>query len=118
MSSCTVCHIEYPSEDLARSQEFCEKIFGWQFRQFGDSMIVFSAGDGHIGGFAKGSRATGRMVPAVCYKVSDLDATLAQAQGLGAEVVDAKHPVPGVGQYASFKAPDGNEFGIVQFDSE
>ena len=78
-------------------------------------MLVFDTPEGHIGGFTKGSRPTGRACPQVSYRVDDLDDTLATAQKLGAQVVDEKRPVPGVGFYAGVVAPDGNEFGLVEF---
>lgn len=115
MASCTVCHIEYRSADLAESQRFGEQAFGWEFRQFGDSMIVFGTPEGHIGGFVKGERPEGRMHPEVDYKVESIDGFLEKVSGLGAVVVSEKRPVPGVGWYASILAPDGNEFGLVEF---
>lgn len=115
--SSTVCHIEYPSEDFASSQKFCEAMFGWEFRSFGEDMMVFSVDGNHIGGFSKKPRATGPMCPEVCYKVDDVDVKVEQAIALGGRVSAEKHPVPGVGFYASVLAPDGNEFGMVQFTS-
>jgi predicted enzyme related to lactoylglutathione lyase len=115
--SCTVCHIEYKTEDLAASQRFCEQTFGWEFRSFGDSMIVFGTPEGHIGGFVKGERP-GRAAPDVCYKVEALDEFVANAKSHGATEGNPKHPVPAVGWYASIIAPDGNEFGLVEFTDQ
>ena len=109
------CHIEYSTEDLTISRAFAEKVFGWTFREFSEEMVVFGTGDEHIGGFMKGRRPHNRMSPGVSYEVSDLDATLQLALELGAAVGDQKRPVPGVGFYASVIAPDGNEFGMVEF---
>jgi uncharacterized protein len=114
----TVCHVEYPSEDLEVSRKFAEGLFGWEFRPFGDRMMVFSTAAGHIGGFMKGSKPAARMCPGVSYIVDDLDASLEKAQALGGRIGDEKHPVPGVGYYASVIAPDGNEFGMVQFTEQ
>jgi predicted enzyme related to lactoylglutathione lyase len=113
--SCTVCHIEYKTEDLAASQRFCEDTFGWDFRALGDTMVVFGTPDGHIGGFVKGDRPSGKAAPEVCYKVDSLDDFVANAKSRGASDGAPKHPVPGVGWYASIVAPDGNEFGLVEF---
>lgn len=114
----TVCHIEYRTEDLGQSQSFCEAMFGWDFKAFGDSMVVFGTPEGHIGGFVKGERSPGRGNLEVCYKVEALDQFLEKAIGLGARAGNAKHPVPGVGWYASIIAPDGNEFGLVEFTEQ
>jgi predicted enzyme related to lactoylglutathione lyase len=111
----TVCHIEYRTEDLAASQKFCETMFGWDFRAFGDSMVVFGTPEGHIGGFVKGERSSGKANPEVCYSVDALDDFVEKAKSHGATVGNEKHPVPGVGWYASIIGPDGNEFGLVEF---
>ena len=114
----TVCHIEYKTDDLAASQKFCEAAFGWDFRAFGDAMVVFGTPEGHIGGFVKGERPTSKASPEVCYKVESLDAFIEHATKLGASLANPKHPVPGVGWYASITAPDGNEFGLVEFTDQ
>jgi predicted enzyme related to lactoylglutathione lyase len=116
--SSTVCHIEYKTEDLEGSQRFCEKAFGWDFRSFGDSMIVFGTPEGHIGGFVKGAKPTVGPEPEVCYRVDSLDPFIELAQSLGAKVVNARREVPGVGFYASIQAPDGNGFGVVEFTDQ
>jgi uncharacterized protein len=116
--SCTVCHIEYRTSDLDASQKFCETFFGWDFRAFGDAMRVFGTPEGHIGGFIKGESTGGRANPEVCYKVDSLDGSLEQAQSLGATMGNPKNAVPGVGWYASIVAPDGNEFGLVEFTEQ
>ncbi|MFI5386796.1 MAG: VOC family protein [Fimbriimonadales bacterium] len=118
MSNCTVCHIEYKSEDLAASQKFCEQIFGWEFRSFGPDMVVFNTPEGHIGGFVAGSRPNDRGGIEVFYKVDSVDATVENSTKLGATVRVAKHAVPGVGWSASILAPDGNEFGLVEFTEQ
>ncbi len=115
MAHCTVCHIEYKSEDLKASQRFCEQAFGWEFRSFGDDMVVFNTPEGHIGGFVKGARPQGRPSPEVSYRVDSVDSFVQAATPLGASIVTEKRPVPGVGFYASIQAPDGNEFGLVEF---
>lgn len=118
MANCTVCHIEYKSADLAASQKFCEQTFGWEFRSFGDDMIVFSTEDGHIGGFVTGERPTGKANPEVSYKVGSLDDFVKSALAHGATQGTEKRPVPGVGWYGSVFSPDGNEFGLVEFTDQ
>lgn len=118
MANGTVCHIEYSSADLEVSRRFGERAFGWDFRPFGDDMMVFGTSEGHIGGFMKGSRPPGKADPEVCYKVESVDEFLAHAGSLGASVVSGKKPVPGVGWYASILAPDGNVFGVVEFTEQ
>src|SRR5947209_8137827 len=115
MSSCTVCHIEYSTEDMGASRRFCEGLFGWEFREFGDTMQVFGTPEGHIGGFTKGGRSTGGMSPEVSYRVESVDGMVEKAKQLGGAVSTEKRAVPGVGFYAAILAPDGNEFGLVEF---
>jgi predicted enzyme related to lactoylglutathione lyase len=113
-----VCHIEYQTEDLAASRRFCEQAFEWEFKAFGDSMIVFGTPEGHIGGFVKGGRPEAKSSPEVCYKVDSLDQFVKNAEALGACLENPKKEVPGVGWYASILAPDGNVFGLVEFTDQ
>ena len=82
----TVCHIEFDVTDIARSQSFYEGLFGWSFRAFGD-MVVFAAGDDHIGGMTKVDAVRAGASPSVWFDVTDIDEKLATAAKLGAKTL-------------------------------
>ncbi|MEI2715253.1 MAG: VOC family protein [Nocardioides sp.] len=54
----------------------------------------------------------------VYFNVEDADATSAQAQGLGAQVVQAPFDVPGVGRMAVLQDPQGAYFNLMQNPAE
>ncbi|MBX7131734.1 MAG: VOC family protein [Fimbriimonadaceae bacterium] len=110
----TICHIEFDVTDIARSQSFFEALFGWSFRAFGD-MVVFAAGDDHIGGMTKVDTVKAGDSPSVWFDVADLDEKLATAAKLGAKTLSEKNMLPGVGFTAQVADPDGNPIGLVQF---
>ncbi|MFN8220011.1 MAG: VOC family protein [Fimbriimonadales bacterium] len=115
MAKHDVCHIEWQSTDLSRSQAFFEGLFGWDFRSFGDTMVVFGTGEKHIGGLMKADRVEVGSSPSVWFDVDDIDAMCEKAVGLGGKVHAEKGPVPGVGFSAVVTDPDGNQVGLVQF---
>lgn len=110
----TVCHIEFDVTDLHRAQAFYEGLFGWSFRSFGE-MVVFAAGDEHIGGMTRVDEVKAGASPSVWFDVVDLDEILAKATHLGAKSLAEKQMLPGVGFTAQVADLDGNPIGLVQF---
>ena len=116
MSKNTVCHVELQVTDLNQAQEFFGSIFDWQFRAFGDSMVLFGSGDTHVGSFSKVERVTPASYAVAWIEVEDVDATLAAAVGAGGSITAPKQAVPSVGWSGEFVDLNGNPVGIVQFD--
>lgn len=110
-----VCHIEYTTTDLARSQAFYEGLFAWTFRSFGDDMVVFGQGEKHIGGLVRTDARTPGTSPTVWFEVEDVDAMAAKAVSLGGALTKPRAEVPHVGWSATVTDPDGNTVGLVQF---
>jgi len=46
-----ICHVEFPSRNLAESQEFYEELFGWKMEPMGDDYVLFMPWGGPGGGF-------------------------------------------------------------------
>lgn len=109
-----ICHVEFEVTDLERAQHFFEVLFGWTFRPFGD-MVVFGAGEDHVGGLTKVDAPRPGGTPSVWFDVEDLDGVLAKAAGMQAKVLAEKHPLPGIGYSAQIADPDGNPVGLVEF---
>jgi predicted enzyme related to lactoylglutathione lyase len=110
-----ICHIEFQVTDVARSQAFYEGLFGWTFRSFGGDMVVFGAGEKHIGGLQKTDKVEASNSPSVWFDVEDVDAMLEKAIGLGGKLIEAKKAVETVGFSGQVADPDGNAVGLVQF---
>jgi uncharacterized protein len=115
MACNTVCHVEFDSTDLERSQRFYEGLFGWKFRQFTDQMVVFGTDDGHVGGLEKVDAVSPGSTPSVWFQVADIDTCLSKVPGLGGSVLRPKGDLPHVGWSAQAADPDGNPVGLVQF---
>ncbi|MGE0002022.1 MAG: VOC family protein [Fimbriimonadaceae bacterium] len=118
MDNGSLCHVEYFVTDLARSQAYYAALFGWDFRAFGDSMVVFGQGDCHIGGLMLKSNSELAIggSPSLWFKVGSLERAGEASQALGGGGLSDKHPVPGVGMSAVVTDPDGNAVGLVQYD--
>ena len=111
----TICHIEFEVTDVPRAQAFFEGLFGWTFRSFTDSMVVFGNGSDHIGGLQRVDKVETGATPSVWFQVADLDDYMAKASALGGSVVSGRAEVPHVGWSAQVADPDGNRVGIVQY---
>lgn len=111
-----ICHIEYEVTNIERAQAFYQGLFGWEFRQFMPTMVVFGQGENHIGGLMLVDSVTPGKSPSIWYKVGSLEECTAKAVKFGGTAPEEKHPVPGVGWSLSVYDPDGNQIGLVQYD--
>ena len=118
MAMNTVCHVEFDSTDLARSQRFFEGLFGWNFRAFGDRMMVFGTDEGHVGGLEKKETVVPGSSPSVWFQVADIEAYAAKASLVGGSVIRGKKELPHIGWSAQIADPDRNPVGLVQFAEE
>jgi predicted enzyme related to lactoylglutathione lyase len=110
-----ICHIEFEVLDLPRAQAFYAGMFGWQFRQFMDTMVVFGDGEKHIGGLTKVDSIAPGKSPSVWLEVASVEEALAKAKSLGGSVLGEKSEVPTVGFSGVVGDPDGNRVGVVEF---
>jgi predicted enzyme related to lactoylglutathione lyase len=122
-----VVHFEIQASDPVPLVRFYAELFDWAFRKWEGPMDywLIETGPGSQVGInggllpRRGPRPIeGQAVNAfVCtVGVDELDATLARALELGAEVAVPKMAVQGVGWLAYFKDPDGNIVGIMEGD--
>ena len=115
MTKHTIVHVELPVADAKASQAFYSDLFGWEFKpdeRFDYTM--FQAGEGPGGGFSKLGE---HLDPGDVFgyvNTDDIDATVAQAESLGANVVQPKMEIPGAGWVAIFTDPTGNRIGLWQ----
>lgn len=111
---------ELMTRDTARAQEFYGKVFGWapdpmDMGQMG-VYTVFKVGERGVGGMmAMPPQAEG--VPpnwGVYFAVDDCDASVAKAQGLGAQLVVPPTDIPGTGRFATMIDPQGAAFSVIK----
>lgn len=115
-----VVHFEIYGSDRVKLSAFYEKVFGWHIQQ-DDSMdygmIDTHGGRGFNGAVTSVSEAHQQGI--VLYvEVENIDASLAQAVELGAEVLVPVTEIPEVVTFAMFVDPHGNVTGIVRGNGE
>ena len=109
-----ICYIEIPANDVGRSAEFYETVFGWRIRQRSDGSIAFDDTTGEVSGtWVRGrppAAAPGLMVHIMVDSVAEtVNAVIAQ----GGEIVQ---PIGGDAPEitARFRDPAGNVLGLYQ----
>lgn len=123
-----VSHFEIPGDDPEKLAQFYSRLFDWKIEKVpGDFeywMVhtVPSGPDGapeEPGGINGGlyRRQAAEQRPINYVTVDNVDAYLARAAELGAQVAMGKMAVPGMGWFAQLVDPDGNPFAIWQNDA-
>jgi predicted enzyme related to lactoylglutathione lyase len=110
-----ICYIEIPAIDVAESQEFYTKVFGWNTRTRGDGSVAFDDGVGEVSGTWKKGRPPSSGEPGflIYIMVDDAVATVKTITAAGGEIVQ---PIGGDANEitARFRDPAGNILGIYQ----
>ena len=110
-----VVHFAVYADDPERAMGFYSAVFGWRFEAWGPPgfwRVFTGEGPGLTEG-ALSQRVREKVVGApnayrCTISVSDVDATLAQVEAHGGEVVSATAHIPGVGSVAEFRDTEGN----------
>lgn len=121
-----VVHFEIHANDPERAARFYSELFGWEIQKWGgnaDYWVIRTGPDGQPGingGLLRrrGGQSGDAVIAYVCsIDVSSVDQYTKRATELGATLAVPKMAVPGVCWLAYCKDPDGNLFGMTQFDS-
>lgn len=114
-----IVHFEIPADDPARAMAFYGKAFGWTFDKWEGPMdywmIKTGEGPGIDGGLMK--REAPGQPPTNVVAVPSVDDSTKAIVAAGGAVMAPKMAVPGIGWTAYFTDPEGNAFGIMQFDA-
>jgi len=109
-----ICYLELPADDVQRSADFYQKVFGWNVRTRGDGKLAFDDGVGEVSGSWVVGRppaaAPGLMVYIWCGSV---EKTIEAITANGCEIVQPVGGDPGE-ITARFLDPGGNIIGIYQ----
>jgi uncharacterized protein len=110
-------HVEIPSSDVGKAEEFWSGLFGWQFQAFEGSptpyhMTRFTDSQG---GALYQPDPPDKRGPRVYFDVDDIRASTSRVRELGGDAGEAM-PVPQMGWFAVCSDPEGNEFGLWQTD--
>lgn len=105
-------YVEFPSSDLSKTKTFFEKVFGWQFVDFGTEYTSFSD-QGLDGGFFKSDLCslTSSGSALIVFYSANLVETYEKVKGAGGAIVHEIFEFPG-GHRFHFTEPCGSEFAV------
>lgn len=101
-------YIEFPATNLPAVRAFYEKVFGWEFTDYGPDYTSFV--DGRLGGGFYNAPAAGTGTLVVIY-AANLEAMLAKVTEAGAVLTKDVFSFPG-GRRFQFRDPGGNELAV------
>ena len=109
-----ICYIEIPTDDIEKSVEFYQKVFGWNIRKRSDGIIAFDDGVGQVSGTWRMDRLPVKDDSMMVHiMVADMEKTIAAIIKNGGKIV---RPVgmdpPEI--TAWFTDPAGNVMGLYQ----
>jgi uncharacterized protein len=114
MASDLLAHAEIPSTNLDRSKEFFSKLFGWEFKAFGNGYLLYNTHKGFTLGLRKSDSIAKGDTTIFHIRVNALEEYMNKAKELGGDIFRGKTIIPVMGAYALIKDPDGNIIGLYQ----
>lgn len=110
-----IVHIEISSKDRAAMKKFYGEVFAWEFQDYDEmNYTTFTAEGGTGGGFnpVTAENPAGTITPYI--NTADIADTVKKIKAAGCEVVMEPSEIPGVGHFAVFRDPSGNEMALLQ----
>jgi predicted enzyme related to lactoylglutathione lyase len=115
MSHGKICYLEIPANTAEASAQFYGSIFGWNVRPRGDGELAFDDPAGVSGTWVKESDRTPDEQTRVYIMVDGIGETLSKIQAAGGRMITPRTEIgPGMGAFAVFVDPVGNEFGLYE----
>jgi uncharacterized protein len=110
-----ICYLEIPAKTPQASADFYSSIFGWKVRKRGDGELAFDDAGGVSGTWVKESDRTPDERTRTYIMVDDIARTLKQIEKEGGRVLQGRTAIgSGMGAFAMFADPVGNEFGLYE----
>jgi Predicted enzyme related to lactoylglutathione lyase len=110
-----ICYLEIPTNTAEASAEFYSRIFGWKVRKRGDGELAFDDPGGVSGTWVKESDRTPDEHTRTYIMVDVIADTLKQIEAAGGRTLTPRKEIgPGLGAFAIFADPVGNEFGLYE----
>lgn len=125
MANHPIIHVDFSAENLAGAAQFYKELFGWQITAYPEmNYYTFTSEGGPGGGFNEvGSQIGGTVeVPPghvlIYVATDDVDKTLAKAEQMGGKTLLPKTEIQGMGWYAVFTDPTGNQIGLLDMSQQ
>jgi predicted enzyme related to lactoylglutathione lyase len=115
MSHGKICYLEIPANTVDASAQFYSSIFGWKVRTRSDGELAFDDPGGLSGTWVKESDRTPDEQTRIYIMVDAIAETLPRIQAAGGRIITPRTEIgPGMGAFAAFADPVGNEFGLYE----
>ena len=110
-----ICYLEIPAKTAQASADFYSSIFGWKVRARGDGELAFDDPTGVSGTWVKESDRTPDERTRIYIIVDVIADTLKRIETAGGRVLTPRTEIgSGMGAFAVFADPVGNEFGLYE----
>ena len=112
-------HFEIPVDDPDRAEQFYGKVFGWSFNRFEGAPEYYglaTTGEANPGINGALYKRGSDSVFLLTMGVDSIEETIAQVEGLGGKLVQAKAAIPNMGWYATCEDTEGNRIGLFKED--
>jgi predicted enzyme related to lactoylglutathione lyase len=115
MSHGKICYLEIPANKAEDAAAFYSAIFGWKVRERGDGNLAFDDSGSVSGTWVKEQDRTRDERTRVYILVDSISESLTAIQKAGGRVLTPRTDIgPGMGAFAVFADPVGNEFGLYE----
>ncbi len=115
MSKHSIVHVEFSANTLEGAEKFFRDVFGWEVQQMPEmNYAMYNTGDGIGGGFNPVSDTNPAGTTLVHIGTEDVNATLAEIEAHGGKTLVTKTEIPGMGWFAIFADPTGNNIGLYE----
>jgi uncharacterized protein len=110
-----ICYLEIPANRAEDSARFYSDIFGWKVRTRGDGNLAFDDPGGVSGTWVKESDRTPDERTRTYIQVDNITESLKQIEKAGGKILTPRRDIgQGMGAFAAFTDPVGNEFGLYE----
>ena len=110
-----ICYLEIPANTAEDAAGFYSTIFGWKVRERGDGNLAFDDCGSVSGTWVKEQDRTPDERTRVYIMVDSINESLAAIQKSGGRLLTPRTDIgPGMGAFAAFADPVGNEFGLYE----
>lgn len=110
-----ICYLEIPADAAEDSARFYSEIFGWSVRKRGDGNLAFDDSGAVSGTWVQEADRTPDERTRVYIMVDSIAESLKRIEAAGGSVVTPRTEIgPGMGAFAAFTDPVGNEFGLYE----